>query len=83
MRDGFACHLAHVQNLAAAGSGKGRRGNQAKLPVIPSVIEEFATLDILASSEMGIIQVSFIALANSVALCRCNRELLYQLARSS
>ena len=49
----------------------------------PSVIEEFATLDILASSEMGIIHVSFIALANSVALCRCNRELLYQLARSS
>ena len=42
MRDGFACHLAHVQNLAAAGSGKGRRGDQAKLPVIPSVIEEFA-----------------------------------------
>jgi hypothetical protein len=38
--------------------------------VILSVIEESTALDILASSEMGIIHVSFTALANSVALYR-------------
>jgi hypothetical protein len=54
MRDGFACQLAHVQNLAPAGSEKQRRGgDQAKLPVILSVIEESTALDILASSEMA------------------------------
>ena len=43
MRDGFACYLAHVQNLASAGNGKQRRGDdQAKFPVILSVIEKFA-----------------------------------------
>ena len=34
------------------------------------MIEELATLDILASSEMAISHVSLAALANSVLLCR-------------
>ena len=67
MRDGFACHLAHVQNLAAAGSGKERRGgDQAKLPVILSVIEKFAAVDILASSEMAMRVMLLLSRANSV-----------------
>jgi hypothetical protein len=34
LRYGFACHLAHVQNLAAAGSGKRERVDEPRLPVI-------------------------------------------------
>ena len=59
MRDGFACQLAHVQNLAAAGSGKQRRGGQAELPVILFVIENFVSVDMPVNSEMGISQRFF------------------------